>query len=301
MPVITYILLIVVILSGSPCLAFQNSGYVLADFFGEKGTEPGMMTGPEGISVDSEGNIYVADTGNNRIQKFSPEGILIKMYGGFGWGEDQFDEPCDITAVFGLDVFVADRNNHRIMRFDRKLNYISSLGVNALGDEAYRFQYPAGISVSRLRDTFVIDSENKRVIRFNSFDAPEVQFGGFSSTGMPLNVPVGIAEFNNNRIYVTDAGQNCIIVFDYFGNYIDLIGKNVFKQPSGLCTDSNGNIYVCDTGMNDVKVFDNRGRLTESIKHPGFQTPRDVAVDEKSVFVLDQSASKIFIFRISNK
>ena len=94
---------------------------------GSETIENRFMMESQAISVDLNGNIYVADTGNNRILKFGPNGKFIKSAGGFGWENQQFDMPIDICATSALDVFVADYNNQRIERYDKDLNYISSL------------------------------------------------------------------------------------------------------------------------------------------------------------------------------
>ena len=83
------------------------------------------LSSPEGISVNSSGDIYVADTGNNRIIKLNIKGELLKSEGGLGWGENQFDSPVDVWAKSNLDLLVADRNNRRIVRYDKNLNYIN--------------------------------------------------------------------------------------------------------------------------------------------------------------------------------
>lgn len=75
------------------------------------------------MAVDSLGNVYVADTGNNRIQMFKPRVANRDQYEAYtawgigGDGEGEFNQPCGI-AVFGAHVYVADRDNHRIQKFE---------------------------------------------------------------------------------------------------------------------------------------------------------------------------------------
>ena len=105
----------------------QLSPAVYERSFGEKGTQQGQLSSPRSIAADLEGNIYIADTGNNRVQKFTSGGRFIKLFGGFGWNSDQFDEPSAVDASYGLHVVVVDRNNHRMTRLDRNLNFLSTL------------------------------------------------------------------------------------------------------------------------------------------------------------------------------
>jgi tripartite motif-containing protein 71 len=73
--------------------------------------------GPHGIAVDQEGNAYVADTGNTRIQKFSTDGHFIAKWGSSGTADGQFNEPKSVAVDHLGDVYVADSGNHRIQVF----------------------------------------------------------------------------------------------------------------------------------------------------------------------------------------
>ncbi|MFC1730297.1 NHL repeat-containing protein [candidate division KSB1 bacterium] len=294
----SYVLLLLLIFPKPEAAAFQVPDYIPVRFFGEKGTEPGMMSAPEGISVDNEGNIYVADTGNNRIQKFLPDGRVLRLYGGFGWSEEQFDTPVSIHAETGLDVYVADKNNHRVVRFDRSLNYISTMYVNNFNDETFRFQFPAALTVTELKDMFVIDSENARIVRISAFGTPEAQFGGYMSAGIPLSRPEYITEYANNKIYVTDTGQNNIAIYDYFGNYIGHLSNENMQSPGGLCVDRKGFLYVCDPEAHNIKIFDEKNRLISEINNSFFNAPVDIACLENMLYIVDRDTSRIFVYEI---
>ena len=126
--------------------------------FGSYKIENIPISNPQSISVDPKGNIYLADTGNNRIIKYSQEGHFIKSIGGFGWDKEQFDTPMDICAKSVLDVFIADYNNHRIERYDKDLNYISSFYSDESQNENLQFGFPVGVSVSIHGELILIDS-----------------------------------------------------------------------------------------------------------------------------------------------
>jgi len=276
----------------------QQPRFQLERFFGEKGTEQGRLSNPEGVSVDSEGSIYIADTGNNRIQKFSSSGKFIKLYGGFGWTNEQFDQPVSIYAQSGLDIFVADKNNHRILRFDRHLNFISVFSVDEIVSEAFRFQFPRALVVSPLNEMYVIDGENNRIVHFSVFNAPKTRFGGYESSGEPLNDPVKISLFSSQRILVSDAGRAKIVVYDYFGNYLQSISSSALQEPAGVCTDETGNIFVCDTRSQKIIVFDSDGILLTEYAHMMFVNPYDIACADDRIYVLDRGSSVVLIFKL---
>ncbi len=99
---------------------FDTSGQLLGEF-GEPGTGPGQFMMPMGLTLDSAGNTYVVDAMNWRIQKFDPSGAFMTAWGAKGSGDAQFELPADVAVTpDGSRVFVADRMNHRVQRFDRQ-------------------------------------------------------------------------------------------------------------------------------------------------------------------------------------
>ncbi|MBI5777278.1 MAG: SMP-30/gluconolactonase/LRE family protein, partial [Nitrospirae bacterium] len=79
--------------------------------------EPGQLRSPWGIAVDGQGDVYVSDTGNQRVQKFDREGNFITQWGGYGNGTGQFNFPYGITVDARGSVFVVDSANTRVQQF----------------------------------------------------------------------------------------------------------------------------------------------------------------------------------------
>ena len=79
--------------------------------------EPGQFRSPWGITVDASGDVYVTDTGNQRLQKFDREGNFITQWGGFGNGDGQFNFPYGVAVDSRGSVFVADSSNTRVQQF----------------------------------------------------------------------------------------------------------------------------------------------------------------------------------------
>lgn len=276
----------------------QEPQFRFLHMFGQRGIEQGQMSSPQGISVNIKGDIFIADTGNNRIQKFSGEGKFIKLVGGFGWSTAQFDEPAAVWARDGLHVLAADKNNHRVLHYDSNLNFVSVTEGAAINNESLRFRFPVGAVRSDTGELFIIDSENSRVVRINSLGIPEHSFGGYGSPGKPLINPVKIAAKGSERLYVSDAGRKEIVVYDYFGNYLHTIGKGMLQQLGGLDIDEKGNIFICDTAASQVFVFSSAGRMIVRLAHPTIKNPIDVACARNCVYILDKENAAVSVFEV---
>ncbi len=253
------------------------------------------------LSVDLSGSIYIADTGNNRILKFDKDGKLIKTVGGFGWEKEQFYSPHDIHASSVLDIFVTDYNNHRIERYDKDLNYISSFYSSENWEDQFQFGYPKSVASSIHGELFIIDGENIRLLKLNSFGEPEINFGGLAEGKGRLLQPGQVAISPDDRIYVSDSQANKIIVFDYFGNYLTEIGSDFLKEPQGIFYSPLKLLFVADQGNKRIVAFDANGELQLSWsiiadRLGSFQYPMDVVTFQNRAFILDNDW--IFVFEL---
>ena len=85
--------------------------------WGSRGAGAGQFSGPHGIEVDDDGDVYVVDTGNNRIQKFTSDGVFLMKWGTFGTGPGQFDHPHGIGIGPKGNLYVAETGNNRVQKF----------------------------------------------------------------------------------------------------------------------------------------------------------------------------------------
>ena len=176
--------------------------------------------------ITANGMIYVSDTGNDEIFLLDTLGNTNESFGGYGWDENSFDFPADVFAD-PLSIYIADKNNHAIKRFDKNLNYVSSLYKRESDIQDEQFGYPISCATSNQGDLYLIDSENKRVIKFDIFGKFKINFGGFDAGQYQLSNPNKLAVSSSNKIFVID-GES-VVIFDAFGNGINIInmGKNL--------------------------------------------------------------------------
>ncbi|OPZ82345.1 MAG: Serine/threonine-protein kinase PknD [bacterium ADurb.Bin431] len=291
------------LLWGNPAQAGDSLVVRFLYAFGKEGGEPGQFRSPSALSIDPEGALYLADAGNNRIQKLSVTGEVLAMTGGFGWGINQFHRPADLCAENGLDLYVADYENRRIIRCDRDLHWIDAYYYPAGTDDKLNLGFPAGIALSIHNDLFVTDAENLRVLRLNGLREAVYSFGDFSEGEGELAEPQKITIDREDRILVSDRLRSGIVVFDYFGNYLHEIGAGVLKEPAGLQTARNGALFVADTGRDQVLVFSQSGALLAAIGSAGdklgaLANPIDVAVSGDRLFVAEAGNHRIQVFEL---
>jgi DNA-binding beta-propeller fold protein YncE len=135
---------------------------------GRQGGVRGQFVAPAGMAVDAEGNVYVADSGNHRIQKFDSALNFLGAFGSAGGGDGQFNEPWSVAVDAEGNIYVADTWNHRIQKFDSSFQFVKAWGAVLGGWSAERPLEPrtAGIAIDR-RAIVVVDTGNTR-LRFTS-------------------------------------------------------------------------------------------------------------------------------------
>lgn len=216
------------------------------------------------LSIDPLGNLYVIDRGTNEIIKIEKHNDKIQRTGGQGWKGAALDEPIDINTPNGLDIYVADYGNHRIIRYDRNLNYVSSYPTEEKTQSIERiFGFPRSIAFSRFGDLFILDGENNRIIKINSSNKIERTFGGVAAGKGRLIKPMKIRVSNRDRVYVLDSNQ--ILVFDIFGNYIKTIGQGIFTRLHSIAL-NNDTLYALDSCS--IKILGLDGTMNMKINIP---------------------------------
>ncbi len=184
----------------------------------------GKFKNASAFTINSAGIIYVTDAGTDEVYKLDTLGNYLKDVGGYGWDEGNFDQPVDVFAN-PLNVYVSDKNNHRIQRFDKDLNFISLLYTRESDDPAERFGYPLSAVSSNQGDLFILDSENKRILKFDLFGHFILNFGGFDGGTYSLRNPEQMAVSPANVLFVVDGRS--IIMFDQYGNGINELETGV--------------------------------------------------------------------------
>jgi tripartite motif-containing protein 71 len=293
--------------------------------WGKPGRGASLLHGGEfitpmyGLCIDQQGSLFVADNGNNRIQKFDNAGNFIILWGNFGSANANFHNPTGVACDGKGDVWVVDTNNHRVQKFDGKLGgYLMKFGSRGNGEG--QFNAPWGIAVDRVRGfVYVVDSANFRVQKFDLSGEFIMAWGSFGTGDGQFYFPRGVAvDQSDGSVYIVDMGNHRIQKFDTGTNVLpQLLAKwggspeaghassplareaGQLRSPWGIAVDGAGDVFVTDTGNHRVEKFDREGNFITQWGGFGngdgqFNFPYGIAVDARgSVFVVDSGNTRV--------
>lgn len=237
-----------------------------------------------GITADNKGYVYVADTYNDRIQKFTSDGVFVKEWGVYGIRNGEFNGPSDVAVDNRGFVYVADHFNHRIQKFDSQGTFEASWGRDS---EDY---YPYGISVY---DDFVYVSDwyKHSVQKFTVNGELKTEWGG-DSAGIKdgqFDFPSGIGIYNG-FVYVADRWNKRIQKFDQDGQFVAKwssawLDNGRFIAPSGIAADSAGYVYVADMYKDCIQKFSPKGDFILKWEKHGteYGSPVCMAFDDQDI------------------
>ena len=264
--------------------------------------QPWYFNTPLGIVLDNNGNVYVADRGNNRIQKFTSTGQFITKWGSSGDRDDQFLGPGGIAIDNNSNVYVADSFNHRIQKFTSNGEFVTNFGSFGSGDG--EFMIPFGVAIDSSGHVYVTDTWNHRIQKFKSNGEFVAKWGSEGSGDGQFNKPQGIAIDGNGNVYVADTYNDRIQKFTSNGQFIakwGSSGKGIgqFSSPGGIVIDGSGNVYVADTFNDRIQKFTSDGQFIIKWGSFGngdgqFLLPGGIAIDSNSnVYVADTYNNRI--------
>ena len=273
--------ILLLILSSVP-IASAAEGYSYSNRWGSYGQGNGYFQGSEGIAVDAMGNVYVVDSGNSRIQKFSSTGSFIAKWGFSGSKDGQFSSPKDVAVDNAGNVYVADSANQRIQKFTSDGTFITEWGTS--GNEDGQFLWAAGITVDSAGNIYVADTGNNRIQKFSSTGAFITKWGYPGDRDEEFERPVDVAVDSAGNVYVTDTGNYRIQKFTSSGDLITSWGHRgsedgLFSNLNGIAVDKADNVFVTDSGNSRIQKFTSTGTFIGSFGNDERIDPRWVAVD----------------------
>lgn len=222
---------------------------------GGYGTAPGEFLGPSDVAADNDGNLFVVEEGNNRMQSYS-----VSTGGWTVWtsGTGTFNRPKGIAIDASGNVYVADTLNNRIQILALSTSAWSEWGISGglSGSEPGQFNQPSGVAADRDGNVYVADTKNHRIQKFTASTQQWSEWGkpaggagnGLGEFDSPGDVSVDaegnvwVADTNNNRIQKLTASTGSWSQWGTGGS-----GLGQFNNPGSAAADGKGNVFVTDT------------------------------------------------------
>jgi len=236
-------------------------------FQGGKGAGRGQLDFSRGIAADRSGAILVSDTGNGRIQRFTPSGAFLSMFGSIGPGPGEFREPNGLATDSKGNIYVADTSNHRVQKLASDGRFIAEWRGPTPG-----FYGPRDVWVSADDFVYVVDQGRSRIVKLDPNGTVLATWGSQGSGDMQFDEPTAVTvDSKRNRVYVADPHHKRIQVFDTKGNFITKWIVNDW-QPVGwsfqdIVIDPEAErLYINSPATDSVLVYDLAGTKLKSLK-----------------------------------
>ncbi len=259
---------------------FSPSGEFLYKF-GSSGTASGEFNVPYSISIDQKNDyLYVADRGNDRIQKFYTDGTFVEEFrapGGKSIKAFSSTEDLVVDPNSGF-IYIADTGNNRVVKVDRNFEFVLEWGSEGTGPG--QFRHPHGIGVDSHGNVYVNDLESPRIQKFDGNGNFIKQWGSAGTGDGQLSPPLehlAVDPFDN--VWMVDGADNPrILKFDSNGTFLGSVGSGPcviedgikdkplemmgplpcdgkMHKPEHVSVDAFGNLYVVDRGNQRIEVF----------------------------------------------
>ncbi|MCF6213630.1 MAG: SMP-30/gluconolactonase/LRE family protein [Flavobacteriaceae bacterium] len=247
---------------------------------------------PTGIAIDAQGNLYIADSNNQKIRKVTSAGVVTTIAGSSRGSADgtgstaQFKEPSGITVDASGNLYIADKNNHKIRKITPSgvVTTFAGSGTSGFADgtgTAAQFMGPTGVSVDLLGNVYVVDDFDNRIRKITK-DGVVTTLAGSGSSGSAdgtgiaamFQNPFNLVVDGSGIVYVGDEGNNRIRKITPSGVVTTIAGAGLsgtadgagnsarFFGPKGIAIDTEGNLYVADKNNNAIRKVTNTTTLS---------------------------------------
>ncbi len=273
---------------------------VYASQIGSAGSGNGQFSTPIDPAFDGEGDLFVTDLGNNRVEKFSPSGAYVSSFGSGGSGNGQFNGPGGIAINQSTKyIYVADTSNARIEQFTLSGSFVRAFGTEGAG----KLSKPGSPALDSEGHVWVPDMTLDKIFEYSSTGTYIASYGKEGSGEVQFKKPIAVT-FTGETLAVADSGNDRIEELSSKGAYVRSFavegpGSGELYDPEGITADAAGNLYVVDTGEGHVEEFSSSGHYMASFGTEGsgegqLHGPIGAAINAAGdMFVVDSANNRV--------
>ncbi len=279
------------------------------------GSEP--LENPYGVSIDPEGNIWVADGFNGRFQILAPDGTFLETWGTPGSGEGEFNFETifggarigygDVAWDAAGNIYVVDTGNRRVQKFGPDRTFLLAWGSEGEGDG--QFLKPNSIAVNDQGMVYVSDEGRADVQRFASGGLFLGAIGSHGTKDGQFWTPVAVTIDEQGDMWVTDWSLHRVQRFSPEGELLAAwgnagTGEGDLNGPNDIAVDDDGRVYIWDDRNFRIQVFKRDGEFLMATNgyglEPGqFLSGAGLAVGANGVlYVSDMGRNDVQAFRV---
>jgi DNA-binding beta-propeller fold protein YncE len=287
-------------------------GFTSLIHWGGKGSGAGDLRSPRGVAVsavpDRFTEILVADTGNNRIERFNIAGHYLGSWSRAAHG-GTFNHPTGVATDSDNDVYVADNDHNRVLELNRHGDLLRHWDTWHAGGVVHRLSHPEDVAIDSHGNLYVTDTGNARIVEFGS-TGDFVRSWALPHWGSNPPVVKGIA-VGGNDVYATveyeapgplggRANYGFLDKYTPDGRLLShqaTLGGKRLHRPGDVTVDRQGNVYVADAELRAVLKLNAQGHLVDTTNF-AFRLAWGVAVDPyDNLYVSDMNRDVIEKFR----
>ena len=262
---------------------------------------------PHSAITNSKKQILAIEYEHRRhcVAVLTPGGERLLSIGTRGAKNGQLDSPSGLAVDLDDNIYIADKENHRIQKFTSEGKFVAAAGSH--GNQDLQFMSPSGLAFDKVLQTlYVCDQLNDRVQVLTSDLEFVRSFGAEGSEQGQFKSPMNATFDESNNLYVTDSGNSRVQVFTAEGQFLrafsDKANGETMQKPFAVAIDSSNIVYVSERERNIVGLYTQEGRHVMSFGSRGskegqFHKIRGLHVDqEDSIFVSDHKNNRLLIF-----
>ena len=278
------------------------AGNGASGFYGDGGAATNAsFDSPNGVAVDATGNLFITDSGNNRVRKVSTNGVITTVVGNgtFSFSGDgglatsaSLNYPLGVAVDATGNLFIADYSNNRIRKVSTNgvITTVAGNGTSAFSGDGgvatnASLSYPSGVAVDAAGKLFIVDSNNNRIRKISATGvittvagngSPGYSGDGGLATSASLNYPWGVAVDATGNLFVADYNNNRLRKVSATGVITTVAGNGTpgysgdgglatsasLNYPESVAVDAAGNLFIADYYNNRLRKVSSNGTIT---------------------------------------